>query len=109
MQIITQQELLKLTKILPKGSILKTQDFQSKLETFTSLKKTITSALAFLVMKIRKNIQSMYQKNVAKKKHVDLLLTGEREKNTMFLSMISIDSCMIIHYIEGENIVVIIV
>ena len=51
----------------------------------------------------------MYQKNVAKKKHVDLLLTGEREKNTMFLSMISIDSCMIIHYIEGENIVVIIV
>ena len=31
-------------------------------------------------MKIKKNIQFMYQKNVAKKKHVDLLLIGEEEK-----------------------------
>ena len=30
-------------------------------------KKKIPSALAFLVMKIRKNIQFMYQKNVVKK------------------------------------------
>ena len=33
---------------------------------------------------------------------------GEGEKNTMFLSMISIDSCMIIHYIMEENIFVVI-
>ena len=33
----------------------------------------IPLALVFLVMKIRKNIQSMYQKNVVKK-NIDLLL-----------------------------------
>ena len=31
-------------------------------------------SLVFLATKIKKNIQSMYQKNVVKKKHVDLLL-----------------------------------
>ena len=31
-------------------------------------------------MKIKKNMQSMYQKNVVKKKHVDLLLIGQGEK-----------------------------
>ena len=40
--------------------------FQSKLETFRKLKKRIPSALVFLVMKIRKNIQFMYQKNARK-------------------------------------------
>ena len=42
------------------------------------------------------------------KKHVDLSLIGEGIKNTMFLSMISIDLCMIIHYIVEENIFVVI-
>ena len=59
-------------------------------------------------MKITKNIQSMYQKYVVKKKHVDLSLIGEGIKNTMFLLMISIDLCMIIHYIVEENIFVVI-
>ena len=36
-------------------------------------------------------------KKCCEEKHIDLLLIGEGEKNTMFLSMISIDSCMIIH------------
>ena len=36
--------------------------FPTKLEKFTKLKKRIPSALVFLFMKIRKNIQSMYQK-----------------------------------------------
>ena len=35
-------------------------------------------------------------------KNVNLLLIGEGEK-TLFLSMNSIDSCMIIHYISKEN------
>ena len=56
-----------------------------------------------MVIKIKKNIQSTYQKNVSKKKHVDLLLIGEREKNTMFLSMISVDSYTIINYIERKH------
>ena len=59
-------------------------------------------------MKIRKNIQSMYVKKCCEEKHVDLLLIGEWEKNIMFLSMISIDSCLIIYYIPEENIFVII-
>ena len=44
-----------------------------------------------------------------KQKHVELLLIVEGEKNAMFLSMISIGSCMIIHYIEAENIFIVIV
>ena len=45
----------------------------------------------------------MYQKNVTtKKKNVDLLFIGEGEKNPVFLSMTSIDSFMIIHYIAEE-------
>ena len=47
-------------------------------------------------MKIRKNIQSMYQKN-CKEKHVDLLLIQD-EKNTMFASMVLIESCIIIMF-----------
>ena len=50
----------------------------------------------------------MHQKKCCKEKHVDLLLIGEGEKNTMFLSMISIDPCMIIHYIAEENIFLVI-
>ena len=38
-----------------------------------------------LVMKIRKNIESIYQKNVAKKKNVDLLLIGEGAKKHYIL------------------------
>ena len=41
---------------------------QYKLETFTKSKKRIPMVLVFLFMKIRKNIQFMYQKNVKKNK-----------------------------------------
>ena len=40
----------------------KDTNFQLKLETFIKLKKRISSALVFFVMKIRKNMQFMYQK-----------------------------------------------
>ena len=46
-------------------------------------------------------------KQCCEEKHVDLLM-GEGEKN-MFLSKISIDSCMIIHNIAEENVFVVIV
>ena len=65
MQIIIQQEFQKLTKILLKNLTLKTQNFQSKLETFTKQKKIPLAVL--LAMKIKKNIQSMYQINVSRK------------------------------------------
>ena len=60
-------------------------------------------------MKMKKNIECMYQKKYCKEKHVDLLLIEEGEKSTIFLSMILIDSCMAIHYIVEENIFVVIV
>ena len=79
----------------------------TKFETATNLKKRIRSALVFvfLVMKIRKNIQSMYSKNVnCEEKHVNLLLIGE---GSMFLSKILIYFSMIIRYIvEEKNFVV---
>ena len=90
-----QEELQKLAKILQRDLILKLENFQSKLEAFTKLKIRISAALAFLLMQIKKNIQSMYQNNVVKKnmltyyKHVTLLI-GEGEKN-MFLSKILIN------------------
>ena len=43
----------------------------------------------------------IYVSKECEEKHVDLLLIGEGKKN-MFLSNISIDSCMIIHYIVEE-------
>ena len=64
------RRILKLIKTLQRYLILKTKNVQSKLEIFTQLqlqKESIPSALAFLVMKTRKNIQSMYQNNVVQK------------------------------------------
>ena len=43
------------------------------------MKKKTSSALVFLAMKIKKNIQSMYQKK-CEEKHVDLLLIEEEWK-----------------------------
>ena len=45
-----------------KYSILKSKNFYSQ-----NRRKKFIFALAFLVMKIKKNIQSMYQEDVAKK------------------------------------------
>ena len=64
MQTIIQKELQKMSNIFHKDLILKPQSFQSTLETFTKFKERIPWALARLVMKIRKNIQFMYEKNV---------------------------------------------
>ena len=60
--------------------ILKTSNFQSKWETSRKSKKSIALALAFLVMKITKNIQSMYQKYVVKKKTCWLIIDRGRNK-----------------------------
>ena len=79
------KKIYKANKDFVKGLDFKDIKFPVKWETFTKSKKSIALALAFLVMKITKNIQSMYQKYVVKKKHVDLSLIGEGIKNTMFL------------------------
>ena len=43
-------------------------------------KKRISSALVFLVIKIRKNIQFMYPVKCSEEKHVALLSIGEKGK-----------------------------
>ena len=68
LQTIIRKESQKLIKILQRDLILTTENFQSKLETFIKQKKRIPSILVFLAMKIKKNIQSMYQNNTLKEK-----------------------------------------
>ena len=63
--------------------------------------------LVFLVIKVRKNIQSICQKNVEKKK-IDFLLI-ERSRKKMFSSKILADSCTITQYILEEKIFIVIV
>ena len=58
------------------------------------MKKRIPSALAILVMKIWKNIQFKYHKNLVKKSILIYYLQKKKEKETMFLSKISIHSCI---------------
>ena len=48
-------------------------------------------------------------KKCCKDKHIDLLLIGEEGKGTMFLSKISVYSCMITHYTVEERIFTVIV
>ena len=63
-----QEKSLKLIKFLKRDLILKTENLQPKLQTFVKFKQIIPSALAFLVMKIKRNIQSMFQNNAVMKK-----------------------------------------
>ena len=51
--------------------------FPVKIRDIQKTEKEILSALVFLAMKIKKNIQFMYQKQCCEEKHVDLLLLGE--------------------------------
>ena len=73
------------------------------------MKKRTLSPSVFLAIKIKRNIQYMYKQKCCEEKHVDLLLIGENERDTMFLSNILTLSCMIILYIVKENIFVVIV
>ena len=83
----------------------KAQNCQLRLEIFTKLK---LSALVLLVMKIRKNIQSMYQKMLWRKTRF-IVLRRRKEKVLRSYQKILIHSCMIINYIVAGNIFVAIV
>ena len=58
--------ITKAGKDFPKKLDFKGINLSSKLEIYTKSKRIIPSALVFLVIKIRKDIQFMYQKNVVK-------------------------------------------
>ena len=69
LQIVTYQELQKRTKILSKKLDFKDIKLSVKARDIHKIeKKEFPSALVFLVLKIKKNIQFMYQKKFAKKK-----------------------------------------
>ena len=59
--------ITKADKDFAKVLYLKDIRFPVKIRDIYKIEKTNSIALAFLVMKIRKNIQSMYQKNAMKK------------------------------------------
>ena len=58
-----QEEIQKLTKILQKKLDLKDMKFPVKSREIHTIEKRTLLPLVFLVMKTKKNIQSMYQKN----------------------------------------------
>ena len=57
------------------------------------------NSIGIFVYENKEKYSIYVSKKCCEKNHVDLLLIGEGEKSTMFLSKISIHSCMIIHYI----------
>ena len=59
--------------------------FPEKIIDIHKIKKRILSILVSLVMKIKKNIQSMYHKKGCEEKHVDLLLLRKEGKRQYVL------------------------
>ena len=109
LQIIIQHKLQETDK-----DFTKRFDFKSiklPLKTRDILKTEKKNSIGINVFGYQNKVK--YPIYVSKKccgdKHVELLLTGEEEKGTMFLSRVSIHSCMIMHYIVEENIFVSIV
>ena len=61
------RRITKADKDFPKGLDFKDIKFPVKIRDTYKIEKRILSPLAFLVLKTKKNIQSMYQNNVVKK------------------------------------------
>ena len=68
--------------------------FPVKIRDIQKTEKEILSALVFLAMKKKKNIQFMYQKQCCEEKHVDLLLLGGQRN---FVLIKDFNSCMYDH------------
>ena len=66
--------------ILPKKLDFKDIKFPCKVREIHKIKNKLPPVSVLLVMKIRKNMQFIYQKNAVKKKHFDLLLVEEKGK-----------------------------
>ena len=77
------RSITKADKNFAKRPDFKDIKFPVKIRDIHKIEKKIPSALAFLVMKIKKNIQSLCIKTCC------LLLIGEGEKNIMLLSKTS--------------------
>ena len=104
------RRITKVDKDSAKRPHFKEIKFPVKIRDIHKIEKKKSIDISSLVMKINKEKYPSYvSKKCCKEKHIDLLLIGEGEKNTTFLSMISIDSCMIIHYIAEESIFPVIV
>ena len=73
----------------------KDKKYWFKVRDIHKLEKKNSIGISVFGYEKEKEKYSIYvSKKCCKEKHVDLLLRGEREKNTTFWSIISIDSCM---------------
>ena len=70
-------------QILLKYLILKTQNFQPKLETFTKLKKGIPSALVFWVIKIKKEHTINVSKKYCEEKKFWVIIDGIKKASML--------------------------
>ena len=68
------------------------------------LEKKIPISISVFGYENKEKYPIYVSKKCYKEKHADLLFIRKGQKNTTFLSMISKDSCMIVHYIVEENI-----
>ena len=99
LQIITQQELQKLIQILLKRWIFKEINFPVKISEIQKMENTNSIAISVFGYENKEKYPIYVSKTCCEEKHVD----------NMFLSVISIDSCIIIYYIAKEKIFVVIV
>ena len=83
--------------------------FPLKIRDIHKIEKRNSIAISVFGYENKEKYPIYVSKKCCEENHVDLLLIREGEKkNTIFLSNVSIDSGMIIHYIVEENIFVVI-
>ena len=103
LQIIIQEELEKLARILQKKKFdYKDMKFLVKVRNIHQIEKKNCICISIFGYKNKGNIQSMYQKILSK----DMLIYywyKKKAKYTIFFSKILIHSYMIRHYIVEEN------
>ena len=86
----------------------KDQKFQVNVRDIHKLEKNNYIGISVFGYENKEKYPIYVTKKCCEEKHVDLLIR-EGKKIITFLSIILIDSCMIIHYIAEENIFVVIV
>ena len=103
LQIIIQEEFKKLKRFFSKKLDFKYIKFPVKIREIQKFEKKNSKDISVFGYENKEKYPVYVSKKCFEEKHVDLLLIGEGEKNTMSLSMISKDSCLIIHYIAEKK------
>ena len=90
--------ITKANKDFAKRLDFKDMKFQVKIRDIQKIEKKNSIDISVFGYGNKEKHPICVSKQCFEEKHVDLSLIGEREKKTMFLSKISIRSCMIIHH-----------